>query len=123
MQSSLVENIGLVRAAKLLGDLGAPAVVFLSLASDQLNGGYLFAVRFEACTYQSIGPPVKLDFMRVRRVNHIWIRWDDGIDRSPFPRKVVKRRAQKKRQTAERAETECYKLYHQIPAATTSGTV
>ncbi len=50
-----------------------------------------------------------------RWVNHVWIRWSDGIDRSPYPRRSVTRTSKTSSRKRELAETAYYKPFQPNP--------
>lgn len=93
MQSTAVEGVRADSALSMIGRTPVPAIVFLQLSDYQHLGGYMAAVQIEGdqCTLISSLP--RADSLNKRWVNHVWIRWRDGVDRSPYPRKVVKRGA------------------------------
>lgn len=92
MQSTAVEGIRVGTVLSKLGYFSVPAVVFLQLSDYQHLGGYMVAVQIVGDKYTLISTPECVDYFDKRRVNHIWIRWSDRVDRSPYPRKAINRK-------------------------------
>ena len=87
-QSGRIEGANLVHTVEKLGWYDVPVTVFLCTASYQNPGGwYIAAVRQEGGEnrFSLAEPrPAHLDF---KKTTGVWMRWDDGQDRSPFPRR------------------------------------
>lgn len=92
MQSTAVEGIRVGTVLSKLGYFSVPAVVFLQLSDYQHLGGYMVAVQIVGDKYTLISTPECVDYFDKRWVNHIWIRWSDRVDRSPYPRKAINRK-------------------------------
>lgn len=94
MQSTAVEGVRVGSALSMIGHSQVPAIVFLQLSDYQHLGGYMAAVQIADNQCTLVSPlACAADNLNKRWVNHVWIRWRDGVDRSPYPRKVVKRGA------------------------------
>lgn len=92
MQSSHVENIELAKAIAMLSDAFAtsvtPAVALVLVRSYKHTGGYMLALRTDGDRgLKPFLPDCNLERLEPCEVIHVWIRWNDGIDRSSFPRK------------------------------------
>lgn len=57
----------------------------------------------------------KADSIVRYRTAHVWIRWNDGVDRSPYPRRVVRRRNSGVSHRRTYEETDCYKPFQPNP--------
>lgn len=110
MQSTRVEDIGFRDMVSFLANhLDAPAIALLSL------GGHMVAMRFdETHGFSIFCPEPRPKYWESRRVSHVWIRFDDGVDRSPFLRKEVKRRSSSPK-SREVKDAECYRFYNPNP--------
>lgn len=115
MQSTALENNNLKQVLKLLGNLKEPAVVFAQISDYKHLGGNMFALRFDGSKYSAIGETVKVDNLLYHFVTHVWIRWDDGVDRSPYPRKTVKRNVCRSSRIVHYEDTSCYKHFQPNP--------
>lgn len=89
MQSTCVGDIGFRDVVSFLTKhLNAPSIALLSFGGDMIamhiDGIYDFRI---------FCPEPRPKYWESRRVSHVWLRLGDGIDRIPFLRKEVKRRA------------------------------
>lgn len=114
MQSTAVEGIRAGAALSMIGYSSVPSVVFLQLSDYQHLGGYMAAVHMDADKCVPVSSLASPDNFDKRWVNHIWIRWSDGIDRSPYPRKAVNRKARDSKRRSI-PETACFKPFQPNP--------
>lgn len=115
IQSTAVEGIRPEEAIRKLGDLGSSALVFIQSRDCFLHrSGNMFAIHTEHNLYDMN------DYLPIPQcgysVIHIFIRWDDGIDRSPFPRRKSRRKANNTQKRKPAPETEYFKPYQPNPA-------
>lgn len=115
LQSTAVEGIRPEAALRKLGNLGSSALVFIQTRDYSLHyGGNMFALHTEHDLYDMN------DYLPIQycgfSVIHCYIRWDDGIDRSPFPRRKSRRKASSTLKRRMYSETEYYKPYQPNPA-------
>lgn len=76
----------------------------------------MIALRIDGVKYMLISPASKkAEDLARHRTTHIWIRWSDGADRSPYPRKKIKRRNSGSLHRKSYEETECYKPFQPNP--------
>ena len=95
MQSTAVEKIHVSEALSKIGVSSVPAIVFHQLWDYHYSGGYMAAVRMDDGKYIPVSSHSCPDNLDSCWVDHVWIRWSDGVDRSPYPRKAVHRKTQK----------------------------
>lgn len=99
MQSTHLESASCEEIIDVLSNiLTEPATLLISLRSSKNSGGYMMAARL--CTpllIERFCPVPAPEHYKSRKAIHVWIRWDDGVDRSPFPRRTVKRSSTEKR--------------------------
>lgn len=121
MQGSRLEGIsGVEHVLSKLRDADVPTTIFIDMDSYYHAGGYMLALRYDGkdCHLLCAGAEAKL-FMN-HTIKHIWMRWDDGIDRSPCLRKTVNRRsAVKEEKTPE--DTEYYHYFQPNPCGNNIG--
>ena len=115
MQSAALEACHVSTVFSKLGHFSVPAVVFLQLSDFHYQGGYMAAVYATGDTYVSVATFPIADPLDHRWVNHVWIRWDDGIDRSPYPRRGVKRRKISSSPKRDLSETPYFKPFQPNP--------
>ena len=92
MQITCLEGHSVNQVLGMLGNCGVPNIIFISVASNIHHGGYLFALLSDGRKYETLFPDPKPEHLASCIVNHVWIRWADGIDRSLYPRKTAKRK-------------------------------
>lgn len=116
MQNTRTEDIRVRELLNQLGALGEPAVIFIQVIDYMHMGGRMTAVRTDGLKYKQISPALeKADNIAGCRTSHVWIRWDDGVDRSPYPRKAVKRKKAKSSRRRLYEETESFRPFQPNP--------
>jgi len=116
MQSTQVEDIRVQELLKKMGRLGKPALLFIQVVDYKHLGGNMIALGTNGFKYILINPTSqKADAIARYRTAHVWIRWNDGVDRSPYPRRVVRRRNSGASHRRSYEETDCYKPFQPNP--------
>ena len=116
MQSTQVENIRVQELLNKLGRLGKPALLFIQVVDYKHFGGNMIALGTDGFKYILISPTSqKVDAIARFWTAHVWIRWDDGVDRSPYPRRAVRRKNSVASHRRSYEETECYKPFQPNP--------
>lgn len=116
MQSTQVEDIRVQELLNKLGRLGRPAILFIQVIDYKHLGGNMIALGTDGFKYILISPTAqKADSIAHYRTAHVWIRWNDGVDRSPYPRRAVKRKSSMASHRRSYEETECYKPFQPNP--------
>lgn len=116
MQSTQVEDIRVQEFLNKLGRLGKPALLFIQVVDYKHLGGNMIALETDGFKYILINPTSqKADAIVRYRTAHVWIRWNDGVDRSPYPRRVVRRRNSGASHHRTYEETDCYKPFQPNP--------
>ena len=116
MQSTQVEDIRVQELLNELGRLGKPALLFIQVVDYKHLGGNMIALGTDGFKYMLINPTSqKADAIIRYRIAHVWIRWNDGVDRSPYPRRVVRRRNSGASHRRTYEETDCYKPFQPNP--------
>lgn len=99
-----------------MGRLGKPALLFIQVVDYKHLGGNMIALGTDAFKYILINPTSqKADAIVRYRTAHVWIRLNDGVDRSPYPRRVVRRRNSGASHRRTYEETDCYKPFQPNP--------
>lgn len=100
MQNSHIENYRFAKVAEMLsGNLNAPATVLISLRCYEHMGGYMLALQTDNTHgFKIVCPDSRPKHLESREVLHVWIRWADEVDRSPYPRKIINRRSSARRE-------------------------
>lgn len=116
MQSTQVEDIRVQELLNKLGRLGRSALLFIQVVDYKHLGGNMIALGTDGFKYTLISPTLqKLDAIAHYRTAHVWIRWNDGVDRSPYPRRSVRRKNSVASHCRSYEETECYKPFQPNP--------
>lgn len=116
MQGTQVEDIRVQELLSKLERLDKPALIFIQVVDYKHLGGNMVALRTNGHKYILISPTSKEENDIARyRTAHVWIRWNDGVDRSPYPRKIVRRRSSGSSHRKSYEETECYKPFQPNP--------
>ena len=115
MQSTYLEECSVHDTLTRLGKLGVPAVVFVQVCDRKHRGGNMVALRTDGFQFSEIRKRSQPNYLNNRRVTHVWIRFEDGIDRSPYPRQSVNRSPRPRKRLSEITETECYRFYQPNP--------
>ncbi len=116
MQSTQVEDIRVKELLNKLGRLGKPALLFIQVVDYKHLGGNMIALGTDGFKYILINPTSqKADSIVHYRTAHVWIRWNDGVDRSPYPRRVARRRNSGASHRRTYEETDCYKPFQPNP--------
>lgn len=85
MQSTQVEDIRVQELLNKLGRLGKPALLFIQVVDYKHLGDNMIALGTDGFKYILINPTSqKADAIVRYRTTHVWIRWNDGVDRSPL---------------------------------------
>lgn len=122
MQSTHLERIKLTEVRAALAVLDSPACVLIQVSDYRHWGGMMLAFRTDGNCMQLISTIPEPDYLLCHLSIHVWIRWDDGLDRSPFPRKIVKRSVRTGNLKARKyAETDCYKPFQPNPRRNSIG--
>ncbi len=117
MQSAALENITVEEALGLLKKPPLPDTVFIQIAVPLHRGGYMLAFRADGADRMepvSEPPEPGMDILRAGSV-HVWLRWDDGIDRSPYPRKTSASRREAAERREDQPETFWFKSFQPNP--------
>ena len=115
LQGTAIEGMRVSDVLSCLCKLRTAATVFLQVSDYMHLGGNMMAVQINGGKYSYVNAPSDSDFPNMRRVSHVWIRWSDGIDRSPYPRRVVKRNAKGTPNRKVPPETQYYKPFQPNP--------
>ena len=116
MQSTQVEDIRVQELLNKLGRLGNPALIFIQVVDYKHFGGNMVALGTDGFKYTLISPASqKADSIVCYRTLHVWIRWNDGVDRSPYPRRVIRRRNGGAPHRRSYEEDDCYKPFQPNP--------
>lgn len=122
LQSTHLEAMAFQDVMHALGSkLYASAAVFVTLKSCRHMGGFMLALLTDGVHgFKTICPAPMPENLAHRTVTHVWIRWDDDIDRSPFPRKTVQRHAADPRKREHR-DTDSYRYFNPNPCGNFTG--
>lgn len=116
MQSTHVENIRVRELLNKLRHFDVSALIFIQVCDYKHLGGYMIALRVSNSVLTLISPESKrLNEFTDRWTSHVWFRWDDGVDRSPYPRKTVRRQHKESPHHKSYEETESYKPFQPNP--------
>lgn len=115
LQGTAIEGMRVSDVLSCLCKRRTAATVFLQVPDYMHLGGNMMAVQINDGKYSHVNAPSDSDFPNMRRVSHVWIRWSDGIDRSPYPRRVVKRNAKGTPNRKLPPETQYYKPFQPNP--------
>ena len=138
MQSTQVEDIRVQELLNKLGRLGRSALLFIQVVDYKHFGGNMIALGTDGFKYTLISPTSqkldaiahyrtahvwirwndgvdRLDAIAHYRTAHVWIRWNDGVDRSPYPRRSVRRKNSVASHCRSYEETECFKPFQPNP--------
>lgn len=117
MQSTQVEGLRVRDVLYKLGSFNTGAHIFIQIVDYKHCGGNMLALRVQENKYRLINTmqqDVSISFDRFLS-EHVWIRWDDLVDRSPFPRRTVNRSRNRTSHGKSYAETECFKPFQPNP--------
>lgn len=111
MQCSRLEDVAFTDVIAALGNsINTPSTVLITLRSYQHMGDYMVSLQTDgAHSFKKVCPDLRPKNMGWCTVTHVWIRRDDGIDRSPFLRKAVNRH---KSSPKRKILTATYSLLH-----------
>lgn len=115
MQSTALEGKLIKDAIACLGKIDSTATIFIQTPDYLHLGGYMVAFKSDDERCIPINTLPTENYYERYRVAHIWIHWKDEIDRSPFPRKTVKRSKTSSSDRKKLTETACYKPYQPNP--------
>ena len=123
MQSSQVEGICVHEVFRKLGISDTGALVFIQVAGYRYSGEDMLAYRLDGNNYHLINSlQQNVNKSPDKRVSeHVWIRWDDLVDRSPFPRRTVKPGRKKSFHSKSYEETEYFKSFQPNPRNKSTG--
>lgn len=117
LQGTAIEGMRVSDVLSCLCKLRTAATVFLQVSDYMHLGGNMMAVQINDSKYSYVNTPSDSNFPNMRRFSHVWIRWSDGIDRSPYPRRVVKRNAKGTPNRKLPPETQYYKPFQPNPCS------
>lgn len=122
MQSTLVEGMSLQEGLDKLGQLRYPATVMIQTDCIFHSGGYMHTFKTDGYQYRFVNtgrtrPSEKYPGV----IMHAWIRWDDGIDRSPYPRRKYKPKVKQPLEYTPDPETRFYLPFNPNPYSRSIG--
>lgn len=115
LQGTAIEGMRVSDVLFCLCKLRTAATVFLQVSDYMHLGGNMMAVQINDGKYSYVNTPSDSNFPNMRRFSHVWIRWSDGIDRSPYPRRSVNRTSKTSPRKRELSETAYYKPFQPNP--------
>lgn len=115
MQGAAMEGIPLEKALLTVADIGSSAVVFADILTGASTSMLITAFNVDDGKYQHVSESYRDNFLKSRIIRHIWVRWNDGIDRGSCPRRKVNRKTSKASKKRVYPETDCYKPYQPNP--------
>ena len=118
-QSSRLEDQGCETVLRLLEGRGAPAQLVLRVRDGRVAGGESLAFRTQGEAWTPLSPQAVPAYMTRRGVAQVWLRWPDGVDRSPFPRRPGKPPRVRGRKLPP--ETDCYRPFQPNPQGNSTG--
>ena len=122
MQSTHLEGISFSTVVSALGaSLDTPSTAFIALKDYLHAGGYMVCLRMDPShSFRLTYPDPKPQNIGRKKVTHVWVRWDDFRDRSPFPRKSVNRHtaSPKKREVKD---TDSFRFFNPNPCGNLIG--
>lgn len=122
MQNSRLEkDMGVGEVLKALEVVTDPACLFLMVYDYTHSGGSMLAYRTGGGGAAPVGLIPRTYRLEHRRVSHVWIRWDDGVDRSPYPRRTVKRAPAAPRRREPPPETLWFRPFQPNPRLNSIG--
>ena len=118
MQSTRLENVNFSDVVATLGtSIDAPSTVFITLRNYLHVGGYMVSLQTDGShRFRLTCPDPKSQNIGREPTTHVWIRWDDFVDRSPFPRKVVNRYASNSKRR-EVKDTDSFRFFNPNPCS------
>ena len=118
MQSTHLENVNFSDVVAALGtSINAPSTVFITLRDYLHVGGYMVSLQTDGSHgFRLTCPDPKPQKIGWETATHVWIRWDDFVDRSPFPRKSANRHTaySKKREVGD---TDSFRFFNPNPCS------
>ncbi len=121
MQSTRLEGIRLSEVFRALAGKMRPAHVFVQVSDYMHLGGSMLAFRYDGRAFSPVTSQPEAANPESRQIVHVWIRWDDGADRSPYPRKTVHRPKNVSSRRKEPAETQWFKPFQPNPLGNSIG--
>ena len=115
MQGSNIEGIRIKDMLERVGSFDTPATILIHSSDHMHRGGNMIAIRMERNRRFLLTELPSSDYLDNRRVVHVWIRWSDGVDRSPYPRRAVERNAASTSGKLDFPETAYYKPFQPNP--------
>ena len=122
MQSGRLENAYFSDVVAALGtSINTPSTVLITIRDYTHMGGYMVSLKTDGShSFRLICPDPMLQNIGRETVTHVWIRWDDLSDRSPFPRKAVNRHtASRKRREVK--DTDSFHFFNPNPCSNLIG--
>lgn len=115
MQSAQLEVVRVHTLLKKIQNL-SNAVVFIQVVDHKHSGGNMIVLRMDDSGYKVLCPPRdRTDDILGFETIHVWIKWDDDIDRSPFPRRVPTQRNEGSSKKKTYEETDSFKPFQPNP--------
>lgn len=122
LQSAAAEKKPARAVLELLGPLGAAATVLLQINDRATHrGGYMLAFTTAGERYEAVATPPDGDYYDRLPVERTFLRFADGIDRSPFPRRAAAGNALHRAVCRPVPETGCYICYQPNPLGNRTG--
>lgn len=122
MQSTRLENVYFSDVVSALcTSIDTPSTVFITLRDYLHVGGYMVSLQTDGSHgFRLTCPDPKPQKIGWETATHVWIRWDDFVDRSPFPRKLANRHtASSKRREVK--ETDSFRFFNPNPCSNLIG--
>lgn len=120
LQGTAIEGMRVSDVLFCLCKLRTAATVFLQVSDYMHLGGNMMAVQINDGKYSYVNTPSDSNFPNMRRFSHVWIRWSDGIDRSPYPRRSVNRTSKHHPERENSPKRPIISHFSLIPVTTTS---
>ncbi|MCD8005493.1 MAG: hypothetical protein LUF29_00750 [Oscillospiraceae bacterium] len=116
MQSTAVEETPADRFLSTIIDMGAPASVIADIYFPRYRETRTVGLRVHRGEYSRIYGGCTTGDVKNGVIVHIWLHWDDGVDRSPNPRrKVTRKPTQKYYDESRYIETDYYRPFQPNP--------
>lgn len=122
MQSGRLGNAYFSDVVAALGNsINTPSTVLITIRDYTHMGGYMISLKTDGShSFRFTCPDPMFQSIGRETVTHVWIRWDDLIDRSPFPRKAVNRHpASPKRREVK--DTDSFQFFNPNPCSNLIG--
>lgn len=121
LQGTRLEGVrGFKHVISMLEKISVPTTVFANMDSYCNSGGYMLALRYDGNKCHLICSDAESKQFINYKIKHIWMRWDDCIDRSPCPRRIVNRQTSINNRSLPKT-TECYRYFQPNPCGNNIG--